>query len=661
MSKILDYLTIVILSALIILSPWQYGSVSLEARYFIHLAGLAILLAWLIKKNLTSRQINYYPLYLPLIFFLAIAILSIVFSIYRYASILGALDLLSYLIIFFIVLETVNTKRRLGLFIWLINIAGVFYCLYGILQYCGYLPKGYWAESSSLSSRFVNSGSFGAFINAGLFLAIGAAFSYKKAVAKIIFLLFSGIFFAGLILTKSRISWIVFLPVMILFAVLSLKRRKPLKLRGFIFIVIFAIIFIYVLLHYKALIWQRLYVAVPTQFQSLRQRLDVWKGTMRIISEHPFGTGIGTFQYIYPSYRMHSDRFFVDYAHSDYLQIAGELGIAGLALFAWFIGLLLIRALKALSKIPPENFFIAAGLICALLSLNLQALVDFPLHIPANAILFFIIIALLIKYISYEKPKPILLNKYINTAVILIIICAGLFTNIYLSKKYYLQAKEDSSNMNWQEALSGYDRSIKLMPLDADTYAARGGIYALKAALTFPPQKIQYQNFAVSGFLKAAKLNPYKSEFYLNLAWLYADSRKHKEAMRAFNKAIETNPTNGEYYYSYADYCLEHNLLSEALKTYRKALSLFINDDGRFARLYGSIYGLFDKIYGYTQEYSQLKSAVPGDKLDIRLLFADFLESKKMISDAYTEYEDILKNYPGNDTARKALERLRRG
>lgn len=678
MIKTLDYINILILTAIIALSPWFYGSVRLEHQYFIHLACLSALLIWLIRTNI-SKKLLYYPVFTPLFFFFGIALLSILYSVYRYTSILGILNLLSYIIIFFIVTQIINNEKRVNFFIWIILLTGLFYSTHGILQYYGRLPKDFWAAQNYLASRFVNSGSFAAFININIFLALGILFSHKNFFVKIISIFFLTTYIISLILTQSRLTWLIFVFILVLFLFLfwrylasasalasstaSSSASTPTSTykMAFIFIIIFGIIISYVIFQYKSLIWERLYVMLPTQYQSLHQRIDVWKGTSRIILSQPFGSGMGTFQHIYPTYRTHSDRFFIDYAHSDFFQIASELGILGLGAFIWFILRAFRQAFRSLFRQSDYKFFILLGLICAVLSFSLQSIFDFPMQIPANAILFFVTLSLLTGYGNKFKIKVLTLNKYAKVStIIFFIISILLFTNTYLSKKFSNLAEKNFSKMRWQEAILNYNKAIKLMPLYADSYAQKGRIYALKTTLGFTPRKKnEFNKIAISNFKRAIQLNPYQYRYYLNLAWVYAQEGNQRETTYAFRRAIESDPTNGEPYYSYADYCLENNLLTEALNTYRKSLGLFINDDGRFGRLYGSIFGLFEKIYTYTQDYTQLKSVVPSDKLYIHLGFARFLETKNRTSEACKEYKDILTKFPDNETAKKAVKRLR--
>src|SRR5262249_37262424 len=68
-------------------------------------------------------------------------------------------------------------------------------------------------------------------------------------------------------------------------------------------------------------------------------RLEIWKDALERIAEKPFGIGIGMYKYASFRSRFPIENNIVHYgkraesAHSEYLQMAVELGIAGLGLF----------------------------------------------------------------------------------------------------------------------------------------------------------------------------------------------------------------------------------------------------------------------------------------------------------------------------------------
>src|SRR5258706_11478031 len=131
-------------------------------------------------------------------------------------------------------------------------------------------------------------------------------------------------------------------------------------------------------------------------------RRDTWQ----IFLHHPLpGTGLGTLQIVYPLYESLYDGKIVNHTHNDYLEALAETGILGGLCCAWFIGLLLLAGLHSLqgSRISFASALRLAGITgcCGFL---VHSLVDFHLHIPANAPFFFFIALLANFYITPAQP-----------------------------------------------------------------------------------------------------------------------------------------------------------------------------------------------------------------------------------------------------------------
>jgi len=123
-------------------------------------------------------------------------------------------------------------------------------------------------------------------------------------------------------------------------------------------------------------------------------RLDIvasrwapWADMTRLWSFFPaFGSGIGTFGEAYWPYQLNAAYEFWQHAHNEYLEWTIEAGLAGL-LVAFQTG----RALRRSMTRSEWARDAAAGAITAF---ALQALLDFPFRIPANAALLVCAIAL---------------------------------------------------------------------------------------------------------------------------------------------------------------------------------------------------------------------------------------------------------------------------
>jgi O-antigen ligase len=81
----------------------------------------------------------------------------------------------------------------------------------------------------------------------------------------------------------------------------------------------------------------------------------------------------------------------VNHTHNDYLEALAETGVPGALCCAWFLAVLFIESVKGLKDLG-GSFGAALNLsgLVGCCGLFVHSLVDFNLHIPANALLFFV-------------------------------------------------------------------------------------------------------------------------------------------------------------------------------------------------------------------------------------------------------------------------------
>jgi O-antigen ligase len=130
---------------------------------------------------------------------------------------------------------------------------------------------------------------------------------------------------------------------------------------------------------------------------SNEQRLLAWQGVLSAFKDYPiFGSGLGTFQHIFKIYKPEGLYLLWEHAHNDYLELLLELGIVGSLIIAIFF----FFQLKAIFKTPVEgkDIYLHAAFISSVTTIAVHSVVDFNLHIPSNAILFFLISGIAVRF-----------------------------------------------------------------------------------------------------------------------------------------------------------------------------------------------------------------------------------------------------------------------
>jgi len=135
----------------------------------------------------------------------------------------------------------------------------------------------------------------------------------------------------------------------------------------------------------------------------------MWASTFQIWKDFPLlGSGLGTFVYIFPMYRTLHIEGLATHAENDMLQLASEAGWIGLGLLAALFFYLFYKAisgLRSLSHHEPERY-IGIGSLVGVLALMFHSLVERNIQVPANAFLYTILWAILLR-ISFTKKVNI--------------------------------------------------------------------------------------------------------------------------------------------------------------------------------------------------------------------------------------------------------------
>ena len=353
-------------------------------------------------------------------------------SIYGYATRIGLFKILAYFGIFFLIINWADSKEKIRTIVYALIILGTFEAIYGILEhkYIWWYRK-IWNPNIS-TGTYINKNHFAGLLELtipiafGLFIAAAGKnndhrekidkpfngikdflrqfyLKYRDLFKKILLILLMGIMSLGLLLSLSR-GGIIALAISFIFMNILLVFRKRFRVYAIIFLILASIFLSYGLRIGIERLQENHAIMkdAGVRMHLARTSLSLWKDFS------VFGTGWGTYQQAYRRYKGPMfDSYEVVHAHNDWIELGTEMGFFGFGIalfsflfcFGYFIQLWMGRK---------NRFIIGIGLggMGATLALAIHSLMDFNMHIPANALLLSIVVGITLKTLTHGNQVP---------------------------------------------------------------------------------------------------------------------------------------------------------------------------------------------------------------------------------------------------------------
>lgn len=391
----------------------SFGAVEEWSQAVLAVGASLLLIYWAIRQYTSdSEQIAISPEIVPLGVLALLGLVQLIFSLTasRYDTRIELQLLLVYLILVFLMAQSFTRTRHWRMYLWFVMVLGFFVSIFGILQYLTFNGKLYWAREMRYGGipfgPFVNRNHFAGFAELVIPMALVPLVLGKVRRERLFLVaLFALVPIVALLLSASRggiISFAVQLVILVLLLLVRRIRSRHMILGGLV-----------VLAAVLAVSWIGVQQVLQrfASMQSLEvtagKRTSMRQDTWRLFLDHPvIGAGLGTFEMVFPPYDTLYDGKVVNHAHNDYLEMLAETGVLGGIVCAWFIGLVLVVSLKRLSEVgstfgPVLNL---SGLL-ACCGILVHSLVDFNLHIPSNALLFFLSAHIAVIHVEPSAPR----------------------------------------------------------------------------------------------------------------------------------------------------------------------------------------------------------------------------------------------------------------
>ena len=249
---------------------------------------------------------------------------------------------------------------------------------------------GFFANSNHMATLLVVSLAF----LAAFLAALRARVKHEKAGSAVLLLAVAGslTLIVGIALNGSLAALLLGLPVAAVSVAMFLPQSRrlsfPVAAMALVSVVAVAVV-------YMSPLQDRLAASNATSFES---RGKFWSNGVSAIGDHGLvGSGLGSFPDLYPRYEDQAavTRTFVNHAHNDYLEIALETGISGIALLIGFFAWWIRRASVIWRSAVADRFAQAATIASA--AILVHSLVDYPLRTAALSAIFAGCLALMVQ------------------------------------------------------------------------------------------------------------------------------------------------------------------------------------------------------------------------------------------------------------------------
>ena len=571
------------------------------------------------KLEYSTNSLNFL-----ILLFILIATLSIFITNSFWVTSKIFLNLLSFCLIYFLIINNIKNKNSLYFCLIVFFSAASLISIYLLIQYYGLDP--FLSDTERLTSTLGNRN----YVSGYLALIFPIAFSFflteTKKRKKFFYVAVLLITYTAIIICHTRAIWAALFFSLLLFGYLLtyFKINNILKDNKKWLVILFSLFLLITLIYStdnplnrsSITAAERAVSAFDMQESSLRARFLIWHSTIDMIKDRPlFGSGLGTFPLHYLNYQADFLQNNPDYlqflgkaaeAHNEYLQIWAEMGIIGLLSFLLIIITFYRNNLNSIKKIKTiEGKIIIIGLISGVTVTLVHSIFSFPFHIPAVGAAFCSIIGITIasenifcnksrevkiidcKKIPFFSEKNKKGYKWIRaTLIIIVLILMTLVINTFVLKPYraelYLyQGRRWLIDKDYDNALPVISFARELDPHNGRVLHALGATY----------YNLRKYNQGIYYLQEARKYMIDINTFYI-LGLSYSELNMFKEAEEEFKQAIYLNPKFTEGYHYLGLLYFQKRDYSKAIEQWNKILEIEPDFSNKYIVLYnlGMVY-----------------------------------------------------------------------
>lgn len=592
----------------VVLSILVFGTLATGAVRpvdFAVIEGLTIgaVVLWLIRLWVApGYRLLWTPVCWAVLVFVAYAVARYLQADIEYVARNELIRILVYAMIFLVVLNNLHRQEMVHFVGFALVILAMAVSVYAIYQFMTnsnrvwhfIKPEQYMKRGTG---TYICPNHLAGFLEMILPLGLAATIMGRfKPVTKVLLGYASLVIVAGIGVSISRGGWIATtLAMLVFFGILLRKREYRLPAAAFLVVLVAASAWFVMHAKHSQKRFQEMFVS--GKIEDIRFRL--WRPAVQMWQQNPWwGIGPAHFNYRFRQFRPESVQMRPDWVHNDYLNTLTDWGIAGVAMVAgawaiFYAGCFqtwkyVQRAANDLSaKKSNRSAFVFGGAI-GLLAILFHSVVDFNMHVPANAILAVTLMALTTSHLRFTSDRYWIRPGVRGRVLLAVVGCAAVgylgFEGIRQYREAVWLQKAEPLKDNSNEKIAMLKRAFAVEPQNFETSYDIGEAYRVQSWQGNDDYKDLAEE-AMKWFQKSMERNPYYGYNHLRYGMCLDWLGRKDEAAPYFKRAEELD-ANGYFTVAHQGWhLLNLGEYTAALPYFERSLRLK-SDNNPIARKY---------------------------------------------------------------------------
>jgi O-antigen ligase len=580
--------------AILVFAPLAFGAVDETKFLVVQMLTVAVMLLWAIRI-IVSPGLRFFwpPLCWAVLAFALYAITRYYTSDIEYVARLEMIQTLLYAFLFFAIVNNLTVKGAPQAIVFTLVFLAAGISCYALWQFMTH-TNHVWNEITPYLGRatgtYISPNNFSCFLEMLLPLAVAYVLTGRmKPLTRILLGYAALALAAGLVVTFSRGGWVAAaVGLLALMAVLICQRKY--RLPAIVLLVVFlggGSLFVAKYLSHTLGYVVRVKTVENSNRLDLEFRAEMWTAAEAMWRDHYwFGVGPAHYDYRFRQYRPENVQERPDRAHNDYLNLLADWGTTGgiivgggMLLFAWGL-------IKTWKSVRPDNkepgrglsnrfaFFVGAS--AALFALAVHSVIDFNLHIPANALIGVTLLALLTAQLRGATGSYRLGGGVFSKLVVCVVLAGGMayfsFQAYWLNQEATYLAWGSNPDLPLLNRASLLRQAFVAEPKNFETAYQIGELYRIQSFQGDTDYESLAQK-AMDWYQQGMKLDAFDGYNYLCYGMCLDWVGHHDEAEPYLSRAEALDPNGyftaaniGWHYMQTGDYAAAQSWLQRSLR-----------------------------------------------------------------------------------------------